>query len=320
MTARERGTRRASPSADSSRRAVAGHAWAPSRRRRSRTGRRRHQRDDREHLRTGTELEDREKVGQVIAQDIAGDTDRVLPGAGAREGEARRSRDVEDLDLKAIGVELRRGPRAPCAGPARRARGSRRARTPPAHRRAGPLDGQPHPVTNGSVRGLAHAPDVARVDRRARAALCRRRRPPAPCPGAAISKVLSCEPYSSAACAIRPTFGSCPSSPGRTPVLAAVAPRSRRTAPRRSDRGSRTWCPAARPRVPHLPGSADRRGHRRVDDHVAGDVEVGDAAIGVDHRERRPVAYAASIAAWTAARSSGSASIALSSAPSRRSR
>ena len=39
--------------------------------------------------------------------------------------------------------------------------------------------------------------------------------------------------------------------------------------------------------VPHLPGGADRGRHRRVDDHVARDVEVGDAAVGVDHGQRR---------------------------------
>ena len=39
--------------------------------------------------------------------------------------------------------------------------------------------------------------------------------------------------------------------------------------------------------VPHLAGRADRRRHRRVDDHVAGHVQVGDAAVGVDHGQRR---------------------------------
>ena len=39
--------------------------------------------------------------------------------------------------------------------------------------------------------------------------------------------------------------------------------------------------------VPHLPGVADHRRHRRVDDDVARHVQVGDAVVGVDHRERR---------------------------------
>ena len=37
--------------------------------------------------------------------------------------------------------------------------------------------------------------------------------------------------------------------------------------------------------VPHLARGADHRRHRRVDDHVARHVQVGDAAVGVDHRE-----------------------------------
>ena len=41
-----------------------------------------HQRHDREHLRARAELEDREQVGQVVAQDVAGDRDRVLAARG----------------------------------------------------------------------------------------------------------------------------------------------------------------------------------------------------------------------------------------------
>ena len=45
------------------------------------------------------------------------------------------------------------------------------------------------------------------------------------------------------------------------------------------------WSPAA---VPHLARRADHRRHRRVDDHVARDVQVRDAAVGVDHRDVGP--------------------------------
>ncbi|CAB4771770.1 unannotated protein [freshwater metagenome] len=44
--------------------------------------------------------------------------------------------------------------------------------------------------------------------------------------------------------------------------------------------------------VPHLPRRTDHGGHRRVDDGVARDVEVGDTAIGVDHGERRAIGQA----------------------------
>ena len=60
-----------------------------------------HQRHDREHLRARPELEDREQVGQVVAQDVAGDRDRVLAALGALEREPRRLADGQDLDLQA---------------------------------------------------------------------------------------------------------------------------------------------------------------------------------------------------------------------------
>ena len=41
-----------------------------------------HQRHDREHLGAGAQLEDREQVGQVVAQHVAGDRDRVLAACG----------------------------------------------------------------------------------------------------------------------------------------------------------------------------------------------------------------------------------------------
>jgi hypothetical protein len=47
----------------------------------------RHQRHDRQHLGAGAELEDREQVGQVVAQHVAGDRDRVLALADALERE-----------------------------------------------------------------------------------------------------------------------------------------------------------------------------------------------------------------------------------------
>jgi len=42
-------------------------------------------------------------------------------------------------------------------------------------------------------------------------------------------------------------------------------------------------------RSPHFPRVANHRWHGGIDDHVAGDVQIGDAFIGVDHRQRRPL-------------------------------
>ena len=48
------------------------------------------QRDDRQHLGAGAELHDREQVGQVVAQHVAGDRDGVLAPADALEREGGR--------------------------------------------------------------------------------------------------------------------------------------------------------------------------------------------------------------------------------------
>ena len=45
-------------------------------------------------------------------------------------------------------------------------------------------------------------------------------------------------------------------------------------------------------RAPHVPGGADHRRHRGVDDDVARHVQVGDALVGVDHRQARAVGEA----------------------------
>ena len=106
--------------------------------------------------------------------------------------------------------------------------------------RAAPSRGSARPWSGTCAR-------CRRPRRRARAASS-----PAPSttrtvPGAAISNVLSCEPYSSAFCAIRPTFGVVPIVAGsKAPCSLAVVDGLGVQRARSSSRGSRTWCPAAR--------------------------------------------------------------------------
>ena len=52
------------------------------------------------------ELEDREQVGQVVTQHVAGDRDGVFAVAGPVQGESSGLGDVHDLDLQAVGVQL----------------------------------------------------------------------------------------------------------------------------------------------------------------------------------------------------------------------
>ena len=50
------------------------------------------QRHDGQHFRRGAELEDREQVGQIVPQHVAGDRDGVLAPADPLQGEARSRR------------------------------------------------------------------------------------------------------------------------------------------------------------------------------------------------------------------------------------
>ena len=68
-----------------------------------------HQRDDRQHLRAGAELEDREQVGQVVTQHVAGHRDGVLAAADPLQRELDRVHRRQDPDVQTLGVVLRAG-------------------------------------------------------------------------------------------------------------------------------------------------------------------------------------------------------------------
>jgi len=60
-----------------------------------------HQGDDGEHFGAGADFQDGEEVGEVVAEDVAGDANCVLAGAEAGEGGAagvggRHDAEVED--------------------------------------------------------------------------------------------------------------------------------------------------------------------------------------------------------------------------------
>ena len=69
-------------------------------------------------------------------------------------------------------------------------------------------------------------------------------------PSAGISNVLSCEPYSSAACAIRPTLGTEPMVAGRRRRVPAVVDDGLVDAGVATSPGSPPWCRAAAVRRP----------------------------------------------------------------------
>ena len=170
-----------------------------------------HQRHDREHLRARAELEDREQVGQVVAQHVAGDRDRVLAARGALEREARRLGDRQDLDLQAVGVVLGEVAPRPSRASRRRARASRRARTRPARRWRARARRRARPSRGSGASLVWHVRQMSPASTSCSSSdVAARRRPRGPCRRASISNVLSWEPYSSAFCAIRPTFGVVP--------------------------------------------------------------------------------------------------------------
>lgn len=120
--------------------------------------------DDGEHLGRGADFEDREEVGEVVAEDVAGDADGVLAFDDALEADLGRVGGGEDLEVEALGVvvlqvELNFGNELGVVGAGfiEPEDGGRAGE-------AGAVDGEFNPVADREVLGLAGAPDVALLD------------------------------------------------------------------------------------------------------------------------------------------------------------
>ena len=123
-----------------------------------------HERDDREHLGAGADLEDREEVGEVIAEDIPRDGDRVLPLDDALKAEGAGLGGSKDADVESLGVVVGEvgfhfGDQPGVVGAlliepedGGIAGG------------AGAVHGELHPVADRGILGLAGAPDVPLLD------------------------------------------------------------------------------------------------------------------------------------------------------------
>ena len=226
----------------------------------------RHQRNDRQHLGRGAKLHDREQIGQIVAQHVAGDGDRVLPLADAIERELHRLDRRQDADVEPRGILLLQVfldlgdhlgvMRALGVQPEhRRGVGEARAAHPE-------LD----PVLDRRVLDLAHAEDVAGLDRtlqQHRAVVGN----DADGSARGTSNVLSCEPYSSACCAINPTFGTDAHRPGveravRLTVLDDRLIQARVAAIRDHGLRRRAAC-RRRPTCGRIRGSSPASKHRR---------------------------------------------------------
>ncbi len=244
-----------------------------------------HQRDDREHLGRRAELEDREQVGVVVAQHVAGDRDGVLAPADPLERVGAGLGRRHDLDRQPVGVVVARGTSSTLA-----IRLASWARSSSSQKIAGDAggpgagDGELDPVADRRVLGLAGAPDVAGLDRRATISTS-----PAALTdldgaggrhleGLVVGAVLLGRLGHQADVGHRAHGGRVEGAVG-----AAVVDDGLVDAGVGGVRDHREGVGLVAVGAPHVPRRADHRGHRGVDDDVGGHVQVGDALVG-----RRP--------------------------------
>ncbi len=159
-------------------------------------------------------------------------------------------------------------------------------------RRARPAHSQLHPVADGHVLGLTHAPDVTLGDHVLEhhvAALTARVDHPdgagaRDLEGLVVGAVLLGGLCHQADVGDRAHRGGVVGAVGAAVVEHdLVDPGVRRVGDHREGVGLLTVG------APHVARGADHRRHGGVDDHVARHVQVGDPLVGVHHRERRAV-------------------------------
>ena len=244
---------------------------------------------DREHLGRRADLEDREEVGQVVAQHVAGDRDGVLALAETRERVPRRLVGRQDHDRHVTRVERREG----LVHLADQLRVVGAVDVEPEHGRhagrTGPGDGEAHPVHDRDVLGLRGAPDIALLD----VVLDEHRAVRVEHLDDAVRRDL--EGLVVAAVLL-----------GGLSHEADVGHRADRRGVERSVRDDvlddrlvdtgvrrvgdhRDGVLLLAVLAPQLAAVADERGHGGVDDDVRGDVQVRDALVAVDVRQARAV-------------------------------
>lgn len=248
-----------------------------------------HEGDDAEHFGAGADFENWEEVGVVVAQDVAGDGDGVFAFDDAFEAGGAGFGRGEDAEVEAggvvvfeVGFDFGDELGVVSAGFVEPEDGGSAAG-------AGAFDGEFYPVLDGGVFGLAGAPDVASFD--------------------VVGKedvAVGVDDFDFAVCGdfegfvvgavffgglgheadvgdgahgfgIEGTVGFAEVDGGLVdPGIGGVG-----------DDGEGVAGFALG--VPDFAAGADHGGHGGVDDDVGGDVEIGDAFVGVDHAERRAV-------------------------------
>mmetsp|Transcript_2304 Transcript_2304/g.6413 ORF Transcript_2304/g.6413 Transcript_2304/m.6413 type:complete len:658 (-) Transcript_2304:455-2428(-) len=246
------------------------------------------ERDDGEHLGRGAELDDGEQVGEVVTQNVArgGDDVLALADVGAAPGHSvLRSTDgnVQTLGVVVLEVLLHLADEDGVV--------SAGLVEPEGHGVAGEaraLHGEAHPVADGVVLGLAHAPDVALADGVLEDHVARVRVHDTDGPGAGdleglvvgavLLSLLGHETHVADA-----SHGGVVELPVRTAVIHHGLVHTGVGTVRDDCHDLLEGVVL----VPHLATVAHQRGHGGVDDYVVGDVQVGDTLGRVHHREPR---------------------------------
>ena len=249
----------------------------------------RHQRDDGEHLGARAELKDGKEVGEVVAKDVARDRDGVVTLADPLEAQLGRSGRSEDGELQTGRVILAQVGRDLLdeLGIVRT------GRIEPEDRRraggAGPRHSELHPVTDRGILHLAGAPDVARLHRmlhehRTGCIDDANRTGSSDLEGLVVRAILLRLLRHQAHVGHAAHRAGVERAVGAAEVddllvdagVGAVGNHSLGILRLASS-------------IPHLARLAEHRRHGGVDDHIARHMEVGDALVGVHHRDRRPV-------------------------------
>ena len=246
------------------------------------------ERDDGEHARAGADLQDGEEIGEIVPEDVPGDRDGVLTSADPLQRVLHGLDRGEDLHRQAGGVlglqialhladELGVVRPLPVQPEHRRGSGGARA----GH-------GELHPVVNGGVLGLAGPPDIAFLH------LMLQERPAVGvhhADGACFGHLEGLVVGSVLLGLLRhePDIGDAAHAGGvELPVRLAIPHHRVVDAGVAGVRDHGLAVLQLAVGVPHAPGITDHGRHRGIDDDVAGDVQVGDAAVRIHHGEARP--------------------------------
>ena len=120
-----------------------------------------HERDDGEHLRGGADFKNGKEVGKVIAQDVAGNGDRVQPLDETFQGEGAGLGGSEDAEVEAGGVVILQVGFDFCNEPGVVGAVFIEPEDGGGGGGAGAVHGELHPILNRGVLGLTGAPDVS---------------------------------------------------------------------------------------------------------------------------------------------------------------